>query len=104
MSAKLKMSSKNLNTPEKNSAEEIQKDSKIEKEPSQESASSLSLLQTIISIFAAVFGVQSVDKHQRDFEKGDPTNFILAGIIFVILFIGTVFFIVSVILDQAGVS
>jgi len=94
------MSSDNSNSPEEKHQQETHADS-IQHE---ESDSSIGLIQTVLSIFAAVFGVQSEEKHKRDFEKGDATNFILGGIIFVILFIGTIYFIVGRILDQAGAS
>jgi len=70
----------------------------------EETSSGIGLLQTVISIFAAVFGIQSEDKHKRDFEKGDASNFILGGIIFVILLIITIYIIVGIVLENAGVS
>ena len=98
--ASIKMSSVKPNSPEENLNQKSQTDSS----QNEDSASSIGLFQTVLSIFAAVFGVQSEEKHKRDFEKGDATNFILGGIIFVILFIVTIYFIVGMVLEQAGVS
>jgi hypothetical protein len=39
------------------------------------------------SAAAAMFGVQSSDKHQQDFDASSPTPFILAGIIMVLGFL-----------------
>lgn len=45
------------------------------------------LLRALKSASAALFGVQSSNKHQQDFESDTPFPFILAGVILVITFI-----------------
>ncbi len=64
----------------------------------------IGFFQTIFSIFAAMFGVQSEEKHKRDFEEGSASNFIFAGIVLTIMFIVTLFMVVSSVLEKAGVK
>lgn len=49
----------------------------------------LSLLQ---SVLAAAFGVQSGRKHKEDFASGSPIAFIIAGVLFTILFVACLIF------------
>lgn len=61
-----------------------------------------SLLQTIQSILAALFGVQSGKNRERDFTKGDAGNYIGVYVILVIgLVIGMVIT-VNMVLDAAA--
>lgn len=58
---------------------------------------------TIIgSVFAAAFGVQSKKNQERDFKHGKARIFIVAGVLFTLLFILTVFSVVTLVLKQAG--
>lgn len=60
-------------------------------------------LATIIgSVFAAAFGVQSKKNQERDFKHGKARVFIVAGVLFTLLFILTVFSVVTLVLKQAG--
>lgn len=47
----------------------------------------ISLWATIVSVLAAMFGVQTEENRQRDFQQGKPTLFIAIGIGFIILFV-----------------
>ena len=67
-----------------------------------DSERSLNLLQVISSIFAAGLGVQSSRNRERDFKQGRAGIFIAAGIIFTLIFIGTVFTVVQLVLRSAG--
>jgi|TARA_Y100000034_G_C6786481_1_gene351833 hypothetical protein len=49
---------------------------------------------------AALFGVQTSDKHKQDFESETPFPFILAGVILVIGFILAILAIVDVVLPS----
>jgi hypothetical protein len=53
--------------------------------------------QVIRSVIASMIGVQSDENRRQDFTSGNPTPFIVVGIIAVILFIGVLVFIVSMI-------
>jgi hypothetical protein len=48
-----------------------------------------SLWQVILSVFAALFGVQSGRNRKRDFDRGSPAVFILVGLLAVTLFVLT---------------
>lgn len=64
--------------------------------------SKLNPMQVASSVFAAGLGVQSSKNRERDFEQGRPVVFIAAGIIFTLLFMGTVFTVVQLVLNSAG--
>ena len=57
------------------------------------------LIQVIMSILGAAFGVQSEKTRQRDFQHGHPMVYIAAGLIFTTLFITILISIVAYILD-----
>jgi hypothetical protein len=59
-------------------------------------------LQVVVSVLAAGFGVQSSKNRQRDFKHGSHKTFIITGIVFTLLFIGTVYGIVQLVLKKAG--
>lgn len=56
------------------------------------------LLQIVGSVLSAAIGIQSSKNQQRDFQHGRARNFIIAGIVFVVIFVATVFTVVSVVL------
>lgn len=62
----------------------------------------MSLTQVIGSVFAAGLGVQSSKNRERDFNQGRFGVFVAAGIIFTLLFMGTVYGVVQLVLRSAG--
>jgi Protein of unknown function (DUF2970) len=56
------------------------------------------IIQTIKSVLAAFIGVQSNKNRQIDFEQGSLTTYIVAGLIFTVLFVLAVVFVVSKVL------
>lgn len=64
----------------------------------------LSILQVIQSVLAASFGVQSGRNQARDFSRGSARTFIIAGLIGTVLFILTVYLVVTLVLSSAGVA
>lgn len=64
----------------------------------QPSEQSLSLLQIVGSTMAAALGVQSSRNRERDFTRGKPLHFIIAGIVFTVLFVLTIVFVVNLVL------
>ncbi|HAR55427.1 MAG TPA: DUF2970 domain-containing protein [Idiomarina baltica] len=46
-----------------------------------------SILQTLLSVIAAFFGVQTDKNRQRDFNKKSPVPFIVVGIILAVLMV-----------------
>jgi len=51
------------------------------------------------STLAAAFGVQSQKNRKNDFEEGNAGWFILAGIIFTVMFVFTVLTVVNVVVS-----
>ncbi len=70
--------------------------------PSGEEKAPLNPLQVVGSVLAAGLGVQSSKNRERDFKQGRIGVFIAAGIIFTLLFIGTVFTVVQLVLNGSG--
>jgi hypothetical protein len=74
-----------------------------EETPEQEGdGQSLNPLQVIGSVFAAGLGVQSSKNRERDFKQGRAGIFITAGVVFTLIFIGTVYTVVQLVLENAG--
>lgn len=61
----------------------------------------LSLLQTIKSVLWAMLGIQSKENLKRDFANGKAKNFIITGLILVILFVLSLILIVRLVLHLA---
>ncbi|MGE0334285.1 MAG: DUF2970 domain-containing protein [Gammaproteobacteria bacterium] len=62
----------------------------------------LSILQVVQSVLAASFGVQSHRNRERDFHRGSARTFIVAGLIGTVLFVATVYTVVSLVLGSVG--
>lgn len=60
------------------------------------------LLQLIGSVLSAAVGIQSRKNRERDFKHGKASSFVIAGALFAVLFVITVFSIVHFVLSQAG--
>ncbi|HTT09165.1 MAG TPA: DUF2970 domain-containing protein [Gammaproteobacteria bacterium] len=60
------------------------------------------LLQTMKSVLAAGFGVQSAKNRERDFTGGSPGRFVVAGLIGTAIFVLTMVLIVRMVLRLAG--
>ena len=53
------------------------------------------ILRVVQSTLAAAIGVQSKKNRERDFEDGNAGTFIVAGILFTVLFVATIVVVVS---------
>ncbi len=60
------------------------------------------LLQTVGSVLASFFGVQSAKNRERDFRKGRAETFILVGIAMTVALVLTIVLIVKLVLHNAG--
>jgi hypothetical protein len=60
------------------------------------------ILQVILSVLAAAFGVQSSKNHQRDFSQSSPKPYIIVGIAFTIIFIVILLFSVKLAIKLSG--
>lgn len=58
--------------------------------------------QVVTSTVAAAFGVQSSRNRERDFSRGKASHFIIAGIVFTVLFVLAVVGVVNLVLSSAG--
>ncbi len=58
----------------------------------------LTFWQVIGSVFAAGFGVQSKENKVRDFSRGKPVHFILAGLLFTAAFMASLIVVINLIL------
>lgn len=58
--------------------------------------------QVMKSVAAAAFGVQSETARQRDFTRGRPGTFIIAGAVFTAVFVAVLIVIVNLVLSAAG--
>ncbi len=61
-----------------------------------------SLWQTISSVAASFFGVQSSRNRKRDFSKGKPVHFIVVGLAMTVLFVLVIWTAVKLALRSAG--
>ena len=57
-----------------------------------------SIVDVFKSVIASFFGVQSDKNRRRDFQKGDPMQFIVVGLILTLIFIIIVIALVKVVL------
>jgi hypothetical protein len=62
----------------------------------------LGFWEVVGSTFAAAIGVQKKANKERDFQHGRPLPFIVAGILFTVLFVLAVVAVVQVVLSQSG--
>jgi uncharacterized membrane protein YidH (DUF202 family) len=56
----------------------------------------------VMSVLAAVFGVQSEQNRQRDFRKGDPGDYIAVYVALVIALVIGMIVLVNMVLEAAG--
>jgi Protein of unknown function (DUF2970) len=61
------------------------------------SMSKPTITQVFKSVLAAFIGVQSEANRKKDFEQGSFSTYIVAGVIFTVLFVGAIIFLVSAI-------
>lgn len=73
-----------------------------EESSKDETGQSMGLLSVIGSVFSAGLGVQNSKNRERDFKQGNFKVFVIAGIIFTLVFIGVVYTVVQVVLKSAG--
>jgi len=55
----------------------------------------MSIWRNLLSVLQAFFGVQSSENRQRDFEQGNPTIFLILGLIVTLCFLVSVFMFVN---------
>lgn len=70
---------------------------------SAESEEQVGLLKVATSVLAAMFGVRGSKAHERDFTKGRPAAYILVGLVFTALFVGTLVGVVVLVMKLSGI-
>jgi hypothetical protein len=60
------------------------------------------LWQVIMSMAAALFGVQSERNRELDFTHGKPMHYIIVGLVMTALLVLLIYVIVQLVLRQAG--
>jgi hypothetical protein len=70
--------------------------------PAGGSAARVTFLQVLLSTLAAAFGVQSSRNRARDFTHGKALHFIVAGLVFTVLFVVAMVTIVNLVLSGSG--
>lgn len=70
-----------------------------EKTETESSRQGIGLLNTIKSTLAAACGVQTKSNRERDFEHAKPSTFIIAGVVFVVVFIFGMYGVVQLVLS-----
>jgi hypothetical protein len=63
---------------------------------------SRNLWQVIMSMAAALFGVQSERNRELDFTHGKPMHYIIVGLVMTALLVLLIYVIVQLVLRQAG--
>ena len=58
--------------------------------------------QLVGSTLAAAIGVQKRANRERDFARGKPLQFVVAGLVFTALFVGAVAFVVWLVLSNVS--
>ncbi len=76
----------------------------LSKTSNPESPPKLSFFQMFFSTLAAMFGIQTKANLERDFKQGSAGNFVVIGIILVLIFIFTLVKVVSMVLENAGLQ
>ena len=69
------------------------------KTPGAETHAGMSTRDVVGSVLSAAFGVQSSRNRERDFNSGNYRQFIIAGLVFTVLFVATLVVVVNVVLD-----
>ena len=59
----------------------------------------VSFLQTMGSVVAASFGVQSKKNKERDFQNGSFASFVVGALLFTVAFVAVLLFVVNMVLN-----
>jgi hypothetical protein len=79
----------------------VDHDSSAAKPDNPEAQDSLSLVQMFGSALAAMVGVQSTERRERDFAKGKASHFVIVGVVLTALFVLIMAGVVTVVMNVA---
>ena len=69
----------------------------------KDAARAPSFIDVLGSVLASMFGVQSNRKREEDFTHGKPSQYIIIGLIVTVVFMLTIWTVVSLVMKLAGV-
>jgi hypothetical protein len=69
----------------------------------KDTANPPSILDVLGSVLASMFGVQSNRRREQDFTHGKPSQYIVIGLLVTLVFILTVWGVVSLVMRLTGV-
>ena len=79
----------------------MNQDNSVAKPDNPQEQDSLSLMQMFGSALAAMVGVQSKEKRERDFAKGKASHFIIVGVVLTAMFVLTMAGVVTLVMNVA---
>ncbi|WP_241973888.1 DUF2970 domain-containing protein [Aliidiomarina iranensis] len=74
----------------------------MSKKPESSDADKPGLWAVIISVLAAMFGVQTEANRKRDFSSGNPLPYIIVFVVFLVLFVLSIAGIVSLVIGLSS--
>jgi len=69
----------------------------------KDAARAPSFIDVLGSVLASMYGVQSNRKREEDFTHGKPSQYIIIGLIVTVVFMLTIWVVVSLVMKLAGV-
>ncbi len=69
----------------------------------KDAAKAPSFIDVLGSVLASMFGVQSNRKREEDFTHGKPSQYVIIGLIVTVVFMLTIWSVVSLVMKLAGV-
>ena len=69
----------------------------------KDAARAPSFIDVLGSVLASMFGVQSNRNREKDFTHGKPSQYIIIGLIVTVVFMLTIWVVVSLVMKLAGV-
>lgn len=77
-------------------------DNKANNSDPEKDGDKVSFLSMVQSVIAGIFGVQSDKNREKDFNKGDASQFIALGIAATVILLITMILVVRSVLESAG--
>ncbi|MFL0799374.1 MAG: DUF2970 domain-containing protein [Agarilytica sp.] len=72
----------------------------MSKESEKSTKPKIGILALSLSVLAAAVGVQNRRNLEQDFEQSSPLPYIIAGIVFTVIFMLTLIFVVKLVLSE----
>ena len=76
-------------------------DDKSKQNNSKDAGDKVTYWKIILSVVQAAFGVQSKHNRERDFKSGKIMPYVIASVIFTLLFVVAIIFVVNQVLSNA---